>query len=483
MRKTTGVLASSLFISVSSCVLAGTNGLDATFGSGGILRVPPVPVGIGLSLNRIQLYALSNGGFLVSGYVWGSWDPVPRAAIGRLQANGEWDMTFGDNGLFVLPANAASAPYGSEIEAVTTFSTGEILAAGVSLQSGSDINYNTCILLIKLTSGGAVDKTFGPNQTGSFCFDFAPPPPDAYRMSLWDDIRVDDDDTFFLTSTSTNLSQNAVARFDASGALVSSYGTNGIAMLPNGLYGGRMQLLAQHHVVVAGVVVAENSEFAGASVVDALGNVDLSYGINGVASLDEQTDPSGLSMIHAAIDASGRLLLASIGITGADISGYHLERFDATGAGDSTFNGNHQQSGSPGVAVLSLRSPSTYLDEIEGTVPMLDGHLIVVGSVGYAASGDGTGNVALMRLNDDASYDSSFGQDAHPGWTALNAGGLDDSMNAPSALTTDVSGRILIAFNGSDPAGGSCLGILRVIPDRLLDASFDAAAPLPTCPQ
>jgi uncharacterized delta-60 repeat protein len=478
MRKAAIVVASLCFF--SGFANAGTNGLDRTFGSGGILRIGPTPVS-GIVLSGVRaLHVQDDGKILVGGYVYA---PPELPALGRLTADGQWDTTFADHGVFVLPDGAEAAPYGGRINALAVFSTGDVLAAG-GAHSSDRFDYNGCTLLIKLTSVGALDSTFAPDKSGSYCFDFAPPSPGNYWTSHWDDLRVDDDGTFFLTAISTNLNRGAVAHFDSNGTLVNTYGTNGIAGLPDGFFSARVELLPGHRALVAGIVATDTSEGLGASIADLQGDVDLSYGTGGVGSLDVR-DSTYYGLVYSAHDAQERLLLSSGSSTsGEDDSPYRLARFAAGGEGDASFNSNGQQAGSPGVAVLSLSATASYYDWITGAIPTADGHIVVVGSIGAVAAGDGVQNIALVRLNDDSSYDTGFGQSAHPGWASINVAGLDTSQASPTTLATDpASGRILVVIGATDGNGKGCAGLLRIVPDRLFDATFEPGTPIPDCSQ
>ncbi|HET7065698.1 MAG TPA: hypothetical protein VFI49_15615, partial [Rudaea sp.] len=144
---------------------AGTNALDAAFGSGGFVALEPAP-STGYVLELRALAIDSDGSIVVAGRVGAG------AAVGKLHGDGSWDPTFGDHGVYVLPDTGASAPGGGEIHNIVILSDHSIVAAG-----GAYVNFatefTTCTLMLKLTSGGALDTAFAPDHSGSFCFDFA----------------------------------------------------------------------------------------------------------------------------------------------------------------------------------------------------------------------------------------------------------------------------------------------------------------------
>src|SRR5678815_1161965 len=305
-----------------SSALAATNGLDVTFGSNGIALLGPTPTS-GVSMTRIRaLKVLDDGRVVIGGYVWGPMDIAPQPAIGRLDAGGNWDASFADHGLFVLPYGSDSAPYGGRILNVDVFSDGSILGTGGINQLGG--YYYSCTLLIKLTATGALADGFAPDKSGSYCFDFAPPPSNTYWFNHFDGVKVDSDDTFFLTSTATNLPEGAVAHLDASGTLVNTYATNGITGLPVGVYALLLDVLPGHEVLASGVYAEVGSQGFGAAKLDASGEVDLTYGANGIASADVQQS-AYVGIMHAARDSQDRLLMSSASAkSGEDASPYRI---------------------------------------------------------------------------------------------------------------------------------------------------------------
>jgi hypothetical protein len=155
----------------------------------------------------------------------------------------------------------------------------------------------------------------------------------------------------------------------------------------------------------------------------------------------------------------------------------------SAGALDTSFNGSGQQPGAPGVAALTLSSSPNY-DSIRGARALPDGHILVIGQNAKVADSDGASNIALLRLNDDAAWDASYGDAAHPGWMSLNIGGKSDSYGGPGSSAVDAGdGRILVGIGATDSNDHACIGLLRIVADRLYDSGFDAPLPMPTCPQ
>jgi uncharacterized delta-60 repeat protein len=472
--------ATALFATAAA---AGTNGLDASFGSGGVVLIGATPDSA-LRMRRINALQIEGDGkIIVGGSVWGESDPAEKPAIGRLNADGSWDTLFGDHGLFVLAYGADAAPYGGRIDHVSLFSDGRVLASGATFQVGG--YYYSCALLVALTTVGAPDAGFAPDHSGAYCFDFAPPPTNTYWFGHWADVKVDSDDSFYLTSADTNLDQlvSGVARFDSMGSLIDTYGSNGIAPLPQSVATGLLEILPDHRTLAIGLSGSAGNLGVGAAQLDLEGNAEMSYGDNGVSTADIQPG-AGVYVSHASLDSGFRMLISSASLVpGYDWSAYRLARLTSAGTVDATFNDNGQQAGAPGVAVISLSSNPEY-DGILGAQALPDGHILVVGQNAKVTDDDGTFNISLLRLKDDAAWDVSFGDVEHPGWASLNIGGKSESDGRPYALAVDPrDGRIVVGIVTSDANDGGCVGLLRIVADRLLDASFDEAPAMPTCPQ
>jgi uncharacterized delta-60 repeat protein len=460
---------------------AATNGLDASFGTAGVVTLGPTPTSNHAMGLIYALISQADGKIIVAGRAV---DPAGSgkwlAAIGRLKADATWDTSFADNGLFILPAGSLSAPDGGRLKNVGLFSDGSILASGGALDGFGPYNYFGCTLLIKLDSSGALDTSFGPNNSGNFCFAFALPEYDS--IVHFDGIAIDADDTFYLTTPQTNRNTGAVARFDQAGALVPTFGFLGIAPLP-GIYANLIRLFPGGTPVVAGTIVSGPSQpqSVASAHLDLAGNLDTGYGIEGVFT--STPTPTYLGPVWAALDSQNRLLITDDDYDNvAGNKPNRLIRVTAAGTADVMFNNNGQQPGYPGFAELIV-SGDPNADYLVSAQPLPDGHILAVGNAGYVSAGDGQTDLALLRLNDDASYDASFGDTNHPGWASLNIAGTGSSNTSAQALTVDPSGRVLIAaYLAPDIGGHYCGALLRIIPDRLFNGGFDAPLSFPACP-
>ena len=475
MRNAAVVVASSLSLLVGFA-LAGTNGLDATFGSGGVVLLGPTPASALVAAGINGLAVQPDGKILFASRTFKTDDPgagASLAAIGRLNADGSWDTSFADHGLYVLPFGTSAAANGGELHEVLVLSDGSIVGAGGSFVSINTHDFNTCTLLLKLDGSGNPDATFGPG--GSFCFDFAPDTTQDYWFRHFEGIAADSDDSLFVTTVRTNLGHGAIAHFDSNGALIQGWGTAGIAALPAGIPSGLLEVRADHKLMVTSArnVSITPYEWKLATLrLDSVGQIDAQYGAQG--EFDVSVDNAGLVDPVTAVLHDGKMLVGSY----TDSNPFTLYQLDQAGGSDPGFNNAGQQPGFAGVAQLPVSGDSTN-DYLVAALPLADGHAFAFGAVGISPA-----RLALIRLNADSGFDANFGDAQHPGWTTINVGGLAGSDNYAQTAELDVEGHALLSFRTNDDGTGhGCSGLIRVVPDRLFDGQFDPAPPLPTCPQ
>jgi uncharacterized delta-60 repeat protein len=460
---------------------ATTNGIDTRFGIAGVVTLGPSPVS-GLEIFRAYALAIqADGKILIAGR---GGDPAsPGAAvpaIGRLDPDGSWDTTFANNGMFILPTGSPTVPDGGMFDSINLFLDGSILASGGAYASGS-FQYEGCTVLTKLTDTGVLDTAFAPDHSGSFCFAFALPRIDTYYVHV-DGMVIDSDDTFYLTSPETNRFSGAVAHFDQTGALIPTFGFLGIAQVPR-IYANLLQLLPDRTTLVAGTY-SESSTVrrTASSHLDLAGNIDGSYGVDGIFANAQSAEDIG--SVWAALDAQNRFLISDDDYDSetATYQNYRFIRVTTSGQPDVSFNGNGQQPGYPGFA-QPVVSGDANTDYLVAAQPLPDGHIFAVGDAGQIAPTDGASNLALLRLNDDSSWDASFGDPTHPGWVSINVGGTSASTNYARAIATDASGGILVAASiGNDINGNACDVLIRIVPDRIFDADMSSSASFPSCP-
>ena len=131
--------------------------LDPSFGSDGIATVPTtVPLAV------TDLASAGPSGAMVAAVR--NWDPQGSAfAATRFGPNGEFDTSFGENGLAQLGVGGA---LGEKIQAtgVAAWARGQSILVGYRTRSsGRDLR--TAPLLVRLTADGSFDSSFGDDGT------------------------------------------------------------------------------------------------------------------------------------------------------------------------------------------------------------------------------------------------------------------------------------------------------------------------------
>src|SRR5881394_777767 len=115
MRNSLSIFTLSSMLLLAQSAAGATNGLDEKFGSGGVVLLGPTPVS-GLIITSIDGLAIQDDGkIVIAGAVINLFGPGDLPGVGRLNADGTWDTSFGDHGLFGLPHSAASAPFGGNL--------------------------------------------------------------------------------------------------------------------------------------------------------------------------------------------------------------------------------------------------------------------------------------------------------------------------------------------------------------------------------
>jgi uncharacterized delta-60 repeat protein len=447
-----------------------TNGLDHRFGSNGALVVNPSPLS-GVSVTPRALAIQTDGKMVIGGRTYEAMSNVEQPFVGRLNADGSWDATFGDSGIYRLPLSGSVAPNGGEIDHVAILSDGHILAAG-GVIANSYPDFSTCILLVKTDASGALDVSF--EGGGDTCFNFAPA---TTRTGTFEGILLDASDGFYLTAPANNP-QGEVAHFDKDGALLSHYGSGGIADLPAHVYSS--VLVAAGADIIAFGVLYKSGSYRGLAAVRLRpdGSLDTAYGESGVVFFDSpsaaQPNP-GTDSPDATLDSAGRLIAISNDGFSSNYQPYKFFRINAQGSIDGTFNPDGQQPGSPGNANLVMTN-SANVDAVERVRALADGRIMAFGDA-LEPDSTSSSDVAIIRLNSDSSFDSAFGDIAHPGWASINIGATGTS-NYVRDVATDDDGRMYVLTNG----GCFAIAILRLFPDTLLASGFDDESLPDTCP-
>jgi hypothetical protein len=267
-----------------------------------------------------------------------------------------------------------------------------------------------------------------------------------------------------MSTPETNLPQGAVARFTSVGIIDNSYGINGIATTTDNAAFLPLVLQQDQRLIATGGRTTARFTTAG--------TLDPTFGTGGEFIFDFGAyAPAYANSVR--LDELGRTVSGLYSFSNS--AGYLFTRLTADGVPDNTFNGAQQQPGSVGFASVPLPPGAPYVIAAQ---PLPGGGIFAIGQDDLFGP-----SMGLMRINADSSLDSAYGDSAHPGWAAINIASGANAFNAPYSVAQDSSSRLLITgnFNGTN-IGGSCTGLVRVIPDQLFVDRFETVAATPTCP-
>lgn len=204
--------------------------------------------------------------------------------------------------------------------------------------------------------------------------------------------------------------------------------------------------------------LAALSLLAAAAAHAANGDLDTSFGTNGVARID------GIQPVYpaVAVQPDGRIVVCD-DIQG-DGSGYdfYVVRFEPDGARDMTF-------GIGGAVAIPFDPLGFGLDLCRAVAIEPDGHIVVAG---YRILDDfpdpELDAIAVARIDADGTLDAGFGEG---GLLAFMFDGFDKG-GAATSLAIDAEDRIVIAGWVKAPDYAQRLGVARINTDGTFDATF-----------
>lgn len=355
-------------------------------------------------------------------------------AVFRYNADGSLDTSFDADGKVTTPISNDFNNY-DYAYSVAIQPDGKIIAAGTSVGLST-----SGFALVRYNTDGSLDGSFGAG--GKVI---------TAGYSGINEIALQADGKIVAVGLYDYYSF-AIARYNPTGALDTSFGTGGIVTT---VFGGNAQQVAYSVAVQADgkIVVAgdagycdfnENcfSNFALARF-DPDGSLDTSFGADFGGDSEFATS--------VVVQTDGKIVAAGYADFGG--GGFVVARYNPTGALDTSFDGDGK------VTINFGSSPSS-------VVLQSDGKIIVSGYVLGAIY-----DFALVRLNANGSLDTSFDGD---GKVTTDFGSADIA----SDIAVQADGKIVAAGSGSDyyiiGGGGNVdFALSRYNSDGSLDSAFD----------
>jgi uncharacterized delta-60 repeat protein len=459
--------------------------LDSTFGTGGYVYNQLID-GLSLELDNQVVYT-----------------PVEYAqgldfAPARLLLNGSPDTTFGPGGV------APGRPLFGSADAVAELPNGETLIAGIETLNGLSGLY-----IARYTSTGAIDSTFAPRQgiDGSSGYIFIGPLSDVQSdgsptanqvgVDASGNIYLDEvgvgilrftsngalDTTFGTNGTVVNTAtigfflepngqilnasnNGTVTRLNANGTVDQTFGTSGAATLPDAFSASNdaIALQSDGKMLIGGSSYSATAESTDLAVLrlNTNGSVDSSFGVAGIAIADqlpeEQDDDSLLtysaSVTSIAVLASGTIVAAGSGGTSGHASydiGPTVAEFLSTGKLNPAFGDAGQTP-----AYVPQSNPES---SVVGLVVESDGTLIVGGTQSFGFPPASNSLLYVLRYNSDGSINNIFTNQIIPG-DPDNIGDADTA----TGLVAGLNGTVVISANlVSGPSQQEFPGLARYI--------------------
>ncbi len=353
-------------------------------------------------------------------------------------APGDLDPSFGGDGKLALPAAGAFVARAVAIDDRSRIVVAGYLCEPVPGGDGTCLaGGNASFRLARLTRDGGLDPEFGANgfvttplgDGRSQAYDVVADP--QGRLVAAGVARIGDRDVF------------ALARYHSNGALDTSFGDGGTALVPAG---ASYASLGDVELGPGGTLLASGQ------AVDGLGNprmvvarftgageLDTSFGTSGVTAAPP---PFGYALA-LAVTRAGQALVAGVAGSSPDARNYRFgaQRLTVSGLPDGAFDGD-------GYLERSLGRSSSFAT---AAAALPGGALIAAGAATVA---DGRQAMAVMRTHADGSPDSRFGN----GGTSLVALGEGAVAND---LVLDRAGRALVTGQAAR-GGGYQFAVVRL---------------------
>jgi uncharacterized delta-60 repeat protein len=369
--------------------------------------------------------------------------------LGRTNADGTTDTTFGNSGSVVLFNGAGVGVAGPAMQ-----SNGKVL---VALATGSTATAE--IKVLRFNADGSADTTFGTN--GEAVLGFGPGRDTPIR------IIVQSDDKIVVAGQASNGTNNdfGLLRFNADGSADTGFGNAGKLVVNLSAGNDNINSIvaqADGKLLVTGRSVDSNNVNDVSIIrVNTDGTLDTTFNASGKLIL-----PVGAGADTAAavlVQADGKIVLVGSSRSSSDAASDNDQfvlRLNANGELDSGF-------GNGGKVIIHATAND---DSFSRLAQQADGKLVVLGAVNARQANGFGAELVVTRFNTDGTLDTGFGVN---GSVKLPGRGIIDQASSLRILN---DGKILIQGNVSNDLtfDNAALGA-RLNPDGSLDATFNPA--------
>lgn len=340
--------------------------LDPSFGGGGKVMIT---VGPGDDVGR-DVAIQSDGKVVVAGTTDQGDDS--DFALVRLDANGVLDPSFGAGGKVITGVG----PGDDDAASLVIQGDGKVVMAG-TFDDGTDLAF----AVVRHNANGTLDSSFGAG--GKVVTGVGPGDDVGKGVTIQGDGKV----VVAGTTDTGDDTDFAVVRYNANGALDSSFGSGGKVVTGVGTgddAGKVVAIQADGKVVVAGTTdKGDHTDFAVVRY-NANGTLDPAFGAGGKLSTGVGPGDDAGKGIH--LQSDGKVVVAGTTDAGTDAD-FAVVRYNANGALDSSF-------GSGGKVIAGVGKGH---DDAGGIARQADDKLVVAGTTDNGIDSD----VSLIRLLGD----------------------------------------------------------------------------------
>jgi uncharacterized delta-60 repeat protein len=354
----------------------GTGGEVSLFGSWGTDRAHDVVVD---GSGRIVLAGNSAIRVATNGRKGTTYTYPGRLTVARLLADGSLDSSFGSGGVFQVDVGG----YGAAAHSVAIQADGKIVVSGylsgantAKKKAGTSIHYsdNNVTVVLRLTSAGALDGTFG---TGGVVTHDVRLADDGDERPWMGGTEIQSDGSIVVGAHSPNLPVGGgrgpgtiITRYTSSGAIDTAFGT--VLYASNPIRG--LDLDASDRILVTG-----QDDVDGAVILrfTASGALDTGFGTNGKALLGFVGASRG-----ACVQADGKIVAACF----TNASGVHAAAFPARVNDDGSLDLSY---GTNGLGDVFAISGEDVFNVFAGPGLTPAGRLVIAGGYSLATPGYG----------------------------------------------------------------------------------------------
>ena len=352
--------------------------LDLTFATIGYTSFGPTTTSMD---NAQDIASLPNGQMVFCGTSGTSGNL--EMCIGKMNADGSMDLTFGTNGYYIFP-NSAGSDFSYDMEVL---SNGNILVAGALSITAANPKW----AMICLNPNGTLNTSFGTGGVFSIDIDSGE---DYARKILLTPTKIILAGNTKVPGFSTN--RLAVVRCDYNGVLDTSFGSGGLNILSSGnITCWSAAQGATGDIILAGEAYINNIYYPMIAKFSATGSIATTFGTSGVWV------NMAMNARYFDVDFHNSQLILS-GNNGPGLTDFLLEsRSETNAAANLSFGTNGQ-------TIVNINQSDTYYEVIFQP----DGKILACGTSGTAGIGAAR-DFVVSRYNANGTLDLTWGTNGH----------------------------------------------------------------------